>query len=821
MNNDLALLEDKQNEYGADSIKVLKGLDAVRKRPGMYIGDTDDGSGLHHMVYEVLDNAIDEALAGHCSKVHVIVNSDGSVTVRDDGRGIPTDMHEEGVSTAEVVMTQLHAGGKFDKNSYKISGGLHGVGVSVVNALSSVLKLTIWRDGKEYYMEFAHGDAVSPLKIIGDSHGKRGTEVTFTPSTETFSNVTFVFETLEERIRELAFLNHGVHIVLEDGRVGLEKLCDFKYDGGMKEFVKYVSRNKSALHETVSLRGEENDIIVEIALQWTDAYHETCRCFTNNIPQRDGGTHLAGFRSGLTRAVNQYIPQHMQKKNEVEVTSEDIREGLTCIISAKVPDPKFSSQTKDKLVSGEVRTVAESVTYERLCYWLEQNPNEAKKIVDKVAIAAQARIAARKARELARRKTALDSFSMPSKLSDCQEKDPALSELFLVEGDSAGGTSKQGRDRKTQAILPLRGKILNVEKVRFDKMLSSDVITTLLGALGIGIDKEEMDISKLRYHKIIIMTDADVDGSHIRTLLLTFFYRKMPQIVENGYLYIAQPPLYRIKQGGKEMYLKDNIAFEEYIINNAVNNAILRNENGLEVTGEHLKSVMYATFALVSYLKSMPTKMDKDVVLSLALAGILTKDFDDLETLQSKVQNASKIANTIGDVEEINQWVFVIEEFEEVTLDVPVQSSRIVIKRTVRGVTQSVVFDKKLASIMEFVKLVTDKKLDDLKKVIIGKCQLIHQGNTHHFINHLAFAELVNEIGKKGCTMQRFKGLGEMNSEQLWETTLDPANRVLLRVGIQDVQKADDIFTTLMGEVVEPRRNFIIDNAMKVRDIDC
>lgn len=811
----------KQDDYGADSIKVLKGLDAVRKRPGMYIGDTDDGTGLHHMVYEVLDNAIDEALAGHCTKIHVSINADGSVSVRDDGRGIPVEMHEEGVSTAEVVMTQLHAGGKFDKNSYKISGGLHGVGVSVVNALSSILKLTIWRDGKEHFMEFSHGNAIVPLQIVGDSHGKRGTQVTFTPSTETFTNIEFIFETLEERIKELAFLNHGVHIVLEDCRVGKEKVCDFKYDGGIAEFVKYIARNKSALHEIVSLRGEENDIVVEISMQWTDAYHETCRCFTNNIPQRDGGTHLAGFRGGLTRAVNQYAPLHMAKKNEVEITGEDIREGLVCIISAKVPDPKFSSQTKDKLVSSEVRTVAESITYDKLCYWFEQNPAEAKKIVEKVTIAAQARIAARKARELARRKTALDSFSMPSKLSDCQEKDPALSELFLVEGDSAGGTSKQGRDRRTQAILPLRGKILNVEKVRFDKMLSSDVITTLLGALGIGIDKEEMDISKLRYHKIIIMTDADVDGSHIRTLLLTFFYRQMPQIIENGYLYIAQPPLYRIKQGSKEMYLKDNAALEDYIISNAVSGAVLRNGNGLEISGEHLKSVMYSALNLVEYLEQIPVKIDKNIILAMALASVLPKDFDDQAVLQEKLNLASKITNEITEYEISDRWVFEIEEYDEILLEESIRSNRIVIKRTVRGVTQNVMFDKKLASMPEFVRIVTSKKVEELKSIVVGKCQLIHGNGTYEFINHIAFAKIVSEIGKKNATLQRFKGLGEMNADQLKETTLDPENRILRRVRVHDAQKADDIFTTLMGEVVEPRRNFIIDNAMNVRDIDC
>jgi len=805
-------------EYGADSIKVLKGLDAVRKRPGMYIGDTDDGTGLHHMVYEVLDNAIDESLAGHCNKINICINPDGSVTVRDNGRGIPTEMHEEGVSTAEVVMTQLHAGGKFDKNSYKVSGGLHGVGVSVVNALSSKLKLKIWRCDKEHYMEFADGEAVFPLKITGDAVGKKGTEVTFMPSTETFSDIEFKFETLEERIRELAFLNHGVFIILEDQRIGKERMQEFKYDGGISEFVKHLSRTKAPLHSIVSLKGAENDIIVEIALQWTDAYTETCRCFTNNIPQSDGGTHLAGFRGGLTRAVNQYIPQHISKKDEVDITSEDIREGLVCIISAKVPDPKFSSQTKNKLVSSEVRQVAESVTFERLTYWFEQNPSETKKIIDKVAIAAQARIAARKARELARRKTALDTFSMPSKLSDCQEKDPSISELFLVEGDSAGGTSKQGRDRKTQAILPLRGKILNVEKVRFDKMLSSDVVITLLGALGIGVDKEEMDISKLRYHKIIIMTDADVDGSHIRTLLLTFFYRQLHKIVENGYLYIAQPPLYKVKQHGKEVYLKDNSEFNKYIINNAVSSAILKNENGMEIAGEHLKEVLTSILELDTHIKSIPIRIDKDVILAIVISGLRPKDFDDINNLNVKLSVLKTKLLQIIPLDDIDQhWNF--EILQEIQDDV--NTNQIIAKRKVRGVEQSFVVDKNFVSMQEFIKIFNNIKITEACEIVYGQCKFTHASGVYNFNNHIKFATIIGDVGKKGCTLQRFKGLGEMNSEQLWETTLDPSARTLLRVTINDAQKADETFSTLMGEVVEPRRNFIIDNALKVHDIDC
>nr|WP_146821510.1 DNA topoisomerase (ATP-hydrolyzing) subunit B [Candidatus Deianiraea vastatrix] len=806
-----------QGDYGADSIKVLKGLDAVRKRPGMYIGDTDDGTGLHHMVYEVLDNAIDESLAGHCTKINVCINENGSVTVRDNGRGIPTQMHEEGVSTAEVVMTQLHAGGKFDKNSYKVSGGLHGVGVSVVNALSSHLKLRIWRDGKEHVMEFSHGVADYPLKIVGDSDQK-GTEVTFMPSTETFSDIEFKFETLEERIRELAFLNHGVFIILEDKRLGREKLIEFKYDGGVAEFVKHLARAKTALHQIVSIRGAENDIVVEVSMQWTDAYTETCRCFTNNIPQRDGGTHLAGFRGGLTRAINQYIPQHLSKKDEVEITGDDIREGLTCVISAKVPDPKFSSQTKDKLVSSEVRQVAESITYDKLTYWFEQNPLETKKIIEKVALAAQARIAARKARELARRKTALDTFSMPSKLSDCQEKDPSMSELFLVEGDSAGGTSKQGRDRKTQAILPLRGKILNVEKVRFDKMLSSDVVTTLLGALGIGVDKEDMDITKLRYHKIIIMTDADVDGSHIRTLLLTFFYRQLPKIIENGYLYIAQPPLYKVKQGGKEVYLKDDIQFNQYLIDNAVSNSVLKNGNGLDIAGAQLQEILTSAIELSNYIKRIPLRIEKEILLAVVLAGLRPKDFDLIDTLSAKIGKLSEKLAEISDSEDLlERWQFkaVSEEIDGIA------TNKIVASRNVRGVSQSISLDKATLSMQEFAKIFANSKIAEMCEIVTGKCKFTNAASVYEFSSHMKFAEIINEIGKKGASLQRFKGLGEMNSEQLWETTLDPASRTILRVNISDAQKADEVFSTLMGEVVEPRRNFIIDNALKVTEIDC
>ncbi|MDI1344379.1 MAG: DNA topoisomerase (ATP-hydrolyzing) subunit B [Pseudolabrys sp.] len=789
-------------DYGAESIKVLKGLDAVRKRPGMYIGDTDDGSGLHHMVYEAVDNAIDEALAGHATQVDVMLNPDGSCTVRDNGRGIPTGMHSEGVSTPEVVMTQLHAGGKFDQNSYKVSGGLHGVGVSVVNALSRWLKLTIWRDGHEHFIEFRDGVAVAPLVVVGDSNGKRGTEVSFLPSTETFTMVEFDFATLEHRLRELAFLNSGVLIVLSDMRHAVEKREEMMYEGGVEAFVKYLDRNKSPLiPKPLMIKSERDGITVECALWWNDAYHENVLCFTNNIPQRDGGTHLAGFRGALTRQVTQYADKlGTTRKEKVALTGDDCREGLTAVLSVKVPDPKFSSQTKDKLVSSEVRPVVENVVNQALQDWFEIHPQEAKVIVGKVVEAAAAREAARKARDLTRRKGALDISSLPGKLADCQERDPAKSELFIVEGDSAGGSAKQGRNREFQAVLPLRGKILNVERVRMDKMLSSQEIGTLITALGAGIS-DEFNIEKLRYHKIIIMTDADVDGSHIRTLLLTFFYRQMRQVIDNGHIYIAQPPLYKVNRGKSEQYLKDERAFEDYLISTGVEEAVLKLAGGEERAGEDLQRLVEEARNIRNTLNGLHSRYNRQVVEQAAILGVLNSDiFGDPEKASAAAPFIAKRMNVLA------------EETERGWEGTFTEEAGFIFTRTVRGVQSAAIIDHALLGSADARKL--DEYAVSLQKVYERPGTLRRKDDTWPIHGPVGLFEAITGAGRKGVSMQRYKGLGEMNPEQLWETTLDSNARSLLQVRVKEVDEADDIFTKLMGDVVEPRRQFIQDNAL-------
>jgi len=796
-------LSKADTDYGAESIKVLKGLDAVRKRPGMYIGDTDDGSGLHHMVYEVVDNAIDEALAGHATAVTVTLNPDGSVTVRDDGRGIPTDIHKgEGVSAAEVIMTQLHAGGKFDQNSYKVSGGLHGVGVSVVNALSSWLKLTIWRNGKEHFMEFRHGEAVAPLKIVGDSGGKRGTEVTFLPSTKTFTTtVEFDFATLEHRLRELAFLNSGVTIVLSDMRHAVEKREEMRYEGGVEAFVKYLDRNKTAIVPSpIMVKAERDGIVVEAALWWNDGYHESVLCFTNNIPQRDGGTHLAGFRGALTRQVTGYAESGgVAKKEKVALTGDDCREGLTAVLSVKVPDPKFSSQTKDKLVSSEVRPVVENVLNEALAAWFEEHPSEARIIVGKVVQAAAAREAARKAREMTR-KSALGVASLPGKLADCQERDPAKSELFIVEGDSAGGSAKQGRNREFQAVLPLRGKILNVERVRMDKMLSSQEIGTLITALGTGIS-DEFSADKLRYHKIIIMTDADVDGAHIRTLLLTFFYRQMREIIDRGHLFIAQPPLYKVARGKSEQYLKDERALEDYLISTGIEEAVLRLSSGEERAGADLRKLVEDARAIRNILHGLHSRYSRQVIEQAAIAGVLTpKITGDSQTAEKAALYIAKRLDALSEETERGWEGHYIEG----------QGFRFV--RTVRGVKEVAVIDQALLGSADARKL--DEYAATLQEIYPRPGMLRRKGEETAIHGPVGLFEALMNAARKGITMQRYKGLGEMNPGQLWETTLDTNARSLLQVKVKEVDEADDIFTKLMGELVEPRRAFIQDNAL-------
>jgi DNA gyrase subunit B len=798
-------------EYGADSIQVLRGLDAVRKRPGMYIGDTDDGSGLHHMVYEVVDNAIDEALAGICDRVEVTMNGDGSVSVRDNGRGIPVAIHgEEGVSAAEVIMTHLHAGGKFDQNSYKVSGGLHGVGVSVVNALSKWLELRIWRDGGEWTIKFIDGVAEAPLVRVGDWDGPTGTQVTFQPSDETFTTLDFDFSKLEHRLRELAFLNSGVMLVLNDSRGVEPNIVEMHYEGGLAEFASYLDRGKTPLISApISLKGEQDGISVELALEWSDSYHETMLCFTNTIPQGDGGTHLAGFRGALTRTINTYANNSgIAKKEKVTLTGEDMREGLTCVLSVMVPDPKFSSQTKDKLVSSEVRPAVESLTADRLSQWFEEHPNEARRIVGKVVEAAAAREAARKARELTRRKGALDISTLPGKLADCQERDPALSEIFIVEGDSAGGSAKQGRNRKNQAILPLRGKILNVERARFDKMLSSAEIGTLIAALGTGIGREDFNIEKARYHKIIIMTDADVDGSHIRTLLLTFFFRQMPEIVDRGYLYIAQPPLYRAKRGNEEVYLKDDNRLENFLIEAGLRDCVLVIQDGAEVAGAELREVVETALTSKRLMQPVLQKLSNSMVAEqAAILGAFNPAL--FESEETETQIAEAIARRLDGLSAENERGWRAEI---------INGGGFAFARTLRGVTERHVIDGAMVRSAEARRL--DLMVPELQRIYGRPAILRVKEKDERIIGPLGLVQAVMDLGRKGVGIQRYKGLGEMNPGQLWETTLDPDVRSLLQVRIDHRAEAEEVFSTLMGDVVEPRRDFIQSNALKVVNLD-
>jgi DNA gyrase subunit B len=825
----------QNNSYDAESIKVLKGLDAVRKRPGMYIGDTDDGSGLHHMVFEVSDNAIDEALAGHCDRVLITLDPDGSVSVEDNGRGIPTGIHpEEGVSAAEVIMTQLHAGGKFentsDDNAYKVSGGLHGVGVSVVNALSETLDLTIWRDGEEHFMRFRHGEPEAPLKVVGKTD-KRGTRVTFLPSGETFKSVEFDFELLEHRFRELAFLNSGVRLVLTDARHAEPKSVEMFYEGGIAAFVKWLDRAKTPLvPDPIAISGQRDDIGIDVALEWNDSYYENVLCFTNNIPQRDGGTHLAAFRAALTRTLNNYAERSgMMKREKLSLAGEDMREGLTAIVSVKLPDPKFSSQTKDKLVSSEVRQPLESLMADKLAEWLEENPAHARAIVQKIIDAAAAREAARKARE-ASRKSVMGIASLPGKLADCQERDPALSELFLVEGDSAGGSAKQGRNRHNQAILPLRGKLLNVERARFDRMLSSKEIGTMIQALGAGI-REDWDITKLRYHKIVIMTDADVDGAHIRTLLLTFFFRQMPQLIENGHLFIAQPPLYKVSRGRSEVYLKDDAALDDYLEEAGLEGLVLDAAEG-QRSGNDLKALVDHARRMRTLMRYAPRKYDPALIEALAINGALKPNLDK----DGKAKAVAKVA----------EWLNTGDGEAEWSGELAAEGGYL-LKRLWRGVTDAYIFEPSFLVSAEARKLDTLAKeqaaayakpssLRALKKGAVTEEQKPEpiegveadeqpteadtKGKPVAITRPSELLDAVLAAGRKGLSIQRYKGLGEMNAEQLWETTLDPANRSLLRVEIAQADVADEIFTRLMGDVVEPRREFIQDNALSVANLD-
>ncbi len=797
--------------YGAESIKVLRGLDAVRKRPGMYIGDTDDGSGLHHMVYEVVDNAIDESLAGYCDRIFVVLNPDGSVTVKDNGRGIPTEIHsEEGVSATEVIMTQLHAGGKFDQNSYKVSGGLHGVGVSVVNALSEWLEVRIRRQGKEHFMRFLHGEPEAPLAVAGETGPETGTEIKFFPSKATFTMTEFDFETLEHRLRELAFLNSGVRITLRDARGVEPKEVDLMYDGGIEAFVRYLDRNKGALIKApVSISGERDGIIVDVALWWNDSYHENVLCFTNNIPQRDGGTHLAGFRGALTRSINNYAnATGLAKKSKVALTGDDAREGLTCVLSVKAPDPKFSSQTKEKLVSSEVRPVVEGLVNDKLTQWFDEHPADARVILSKITDAAAAREAARRARELTRRKGALDISNLPGKLADCQERDPAKSELFIVEGDSAGGSAKQARDRANQAVLPLRGKILNVERARFDKMLSSGEIGTLITAIGTGIGRDDFNADKARYHKIVIMTDADVDGAHIRTLLLTFFYRHMPQLIERGYLYIAQPPLYKVARGGSEQYLKDEKALDDYLIDMGVKDAVLTLHDNSQRAGADLRELVEHARVFRGILNNLPRGKYPDFIIEqVAIAGALNPDIlGDAEKAQTSAAYIARVLDR-NEPEEERGWH-----------GEPLADGGLRFYRDVRGVSESYVIDGPLIASAEARRL--DAEVAELQSVYLSAAVLRRKDEGFPIASPTMLLQTIKRLGGQGVSVQRYKGLGEMNPGQLWETTLDPEVRSLLQVRVDHSDTADDVFSQLMGDVVESRRQFIHDNALNVSNLD-
>ncbi|WP_396594612.1 DNA topoisomerase (ATP-hydrolyzing) subunit B [Brevundimonas sp. R86498] len=802
-----ARTEDTAEEaaYGAESIKVLKGLDAVRKRPGMYIGDTDDGSGLHHMVYEVVDNAIDEALAGHADLVEVILNADGSVTVTDNGRGIPVDIHEgEGVSAAEVIMTQLHAGGKFDQNSYKVSGGLHGVGVSVVNALSDWLTLVIFRNGRRHEMRFERGDTVESLRVTGEAPKREdgrvlsGTQVTFYPSVTTFSHIDFDLKTLEHRLRELAFLNSGVVIRLADNR-GAEPFEEIlHYEGGVEAFVRHLDKSKSPiLKDVIVIRGKRENIEIDLALWWNDSYHETMLCFTNNIPQRDGGTHLSAFRASLTRVMGAYIESSgAGKKEKVSVTGEDAREGLTCVLSVKVPDPKFSSQTKDKLVSSEVRPAVEGLCSEGLSQWFEEHPLEAKQVVAKIIEAASAREAARKARDLTRRKSALEISSLPGKLADCQERDPAKSELFIVEGDSAGGSAKQARNRENQAVLPLRGKILNVERARFDRMLSSELIGTLILALGTGIGRDDFDADKLRYHKIILMADADVDGAHIRTLLLTFFYRQMPELIERGHVFIAQPPLYKVSKGKQSRYLKDQTEMDSYLIEEGSSEAELDLATGERRTGQDLQALVREAKAFKALADRLSQRAPAFAIEQSALAGLFADDGD-----MGRASAAAAIR--------LNLYA---EEGDGAWSGLPGEQGAVVFERTRRAVQEKIVLEETLIRSLDARRLA--ERAVAFEGVFDAPATYRRKDKSTTIRGPIDLLNAVLEAGKKGLAIQRYKGLGEMNPEQLWETTLDANARTLLRVQVDHADDADDLFAKLMGDVVEPRREFIQDNAL-------